>query len=159
MNKYEKGKIYKVESLNGNKIYIGSTVNDYLSNRMAKHRNYYKDYLSGKKVRYYVCDIFDEYGVENCVITLIENFPCNDVNELRQRERYYIQTLDCVNKNIPSRTFKEYYIDNKAKIKETSMRRFELYKNENFECKCGAIVRYLGKSRHLKRYCKLIIED
>ena len=49
MNKYEKGKIYKIESLRGNKIYVGSTVNDYLSNRMAKHRNYYKDFKSGKK--------------------------------------------------------------------------------------------------------------
>jgi hypothetical protein len=63
--------------------------------------------------------------------------------------------MECVNKNIPTRTLKDYYIDNKEKILNTSMKRFERYKNENFECECGAVVRYLGKSRHKKQYCKL----
>lgn len=155
MNKYENGKIYKVESLAGNKIYIGSTTNDYLSNRMAKHRNKYKYYKSGNGDKYSVFDIFDEYGIENCVITLIENYKCNDINELRQRERFYIQSLDCVNKNIPTRTLKEYYIENQEKIKDTSKKRYESNKNENFECECGVVLRRLGKSRHLKEYCKL----
>lgn len=155
MNKYEKGKIYKVESLIGNNIYIGSTINDYLSNRMAKHRNKYKEYKLEKGDKYYVFDIFDEYGIENCFITLIENCKCSDINELRQREMFYIKTLDCVNKNIPSRTSKEYYIDNKEKIKNTSKITYEKNKNENFECKCGSIVKKLGKYRHLKQYCKL----
>lgn len=155
MNKYEKGKIYKIESLLGNKIYIGSTVNDYLSNRMAKHRNNYKNYKLEKFDKCYSFDIFDEYGIENCVITLIENYKCNDTNELRQRERFYIQSLECVNKNIPTRTSKEYYIDNQAKIKDTSKKRYESNKNENFECECGSIVRKPGKYRHIKEHCKL----
>lgn len=155
MNKYEKAKIYKIESMLGNKIYIGSTTNDYLSNRMAKHRNRYKDYKLEKGDKYYSFDIFDEYGIENCVITLIENYKCNDINELRQRERFYIQSLECVNKNIPTRTSKDYYIDNQEKMKEKSKKRYELNKNENFQCECGVVLRRLGKSRHLKEYCKL----
>ena len=132
MNKYEKGKIYKIESLLGNKIYVGSTVNDYLSNRMAKHRNNYKNHKLGKFDKCYSFDIFDEYGIENCVITLIENYKCNDVNELRQRERFYIQSLECVNKNIPTRTSKDYYIDNKERIKDKSKKTYELNKNYRF---------------------------
>ena len=129
MNKYEKAKIYKIESLLGNKIYIGSTTNDYLSNRMAKHRNRYKDYKLEKGDKYYSFDIFDEYGIENCVITLIENYKCNDINELRERERFHIKSLDCVNKNIPTRTLKEYYIDNQDKIKDRSKKRYDTIKN------------------------------
>ena len=159
MNKYEKGKIYKIESMIGNKIYIGSTTNDYLSNRMAKHRNKYKSYKLGKEDKYYVFDIFDEYGIENCFITLIENCKCNDINELRDRERFYIKSLDCVNKNIPTRTLKEYYIDNKEHIKEASKKTYELNKNELFECKCGSVVKKLGKYRHLKKHCKLIFNE
>jgi ribosome-interacting GTPase 1 len=104
-------------------------------------------------------DIFDEYGIENCVITLIKNFKCNDINELRERERFYIKLLDCVNKNIPTRTLKEYYIDNQEHIKETSKKTYELNKNEIFECKCGSVVQKPGKYRHLKKHCKLIFND
>ena len=32
-------------------------------------------------------------------IILLENFPCNNKNELLKREGYYIKNLDCVNKN------------------------------------------------------------
>jgi len=155
MNKYEKAKIYKIESLLGNKIYIGSTTNDYLSNRMAKHRNRYKDYKLEKGDKYYSFDVFDEYGIENCVITLIENYKCNDINELRERERFHIKSLDCVNKNIPTRTLKEYYIDNQKKIKDRSKKRYDTIKNEKFECECGSIISKAGKYRHLKEHCKL----
>jgi hypothetical protein len=30
-------------------------------------------------------DIFDEYGIENCKIELIENYPFNNIEELRKR--------------------------------------------------------------------------
>jgi hypothetical protein len=46
-------------------------------------------------------------------IYLIENYPCNSKQELCKRERHYVETIDCVNKYIPSRTKKEYYQDNK----------------------------------------------
>ena len=155
MNKYEKAKIYKIESLKGSKIYIGSTVNDYLSNRMAKHRHHHKDYKLDKRAKVFVSDIFDEYGVENCFITLIENYPCKDVDELRQREKHYIKTLDCVNRCIPSRTMKEYYLDNRETIKLASVNRYNEHKYEKYNCDCGVIMCFGGKSRHLKYSCKL----
>ena len=34
-------------------------------------------------------------------IILLENFPCNNKNELLKREGYYIKNLDCVNKKLP----------------------------------------------------------
>ena len=118
MNKYENGKIYKIEAINGEEgdIYIGSTTQKYLCNRMVKHRSTYKQYNKDKKSRIRSYDLFDKYGVDNCVITLIEIVSCQCKEELKARERYYIQSLKCVNKNIPLRSAIEYYQDNKEAV-------------------------------------------
>ncbi len=147
MNKYEKSKIYKIESLTSDKIYIGSTTNDYLCNRMGKHRYAYKRYKTYNELgRVSVYDIFNESGIENCFITLIENFKCNDINELRARESHYIKSLVCVNKNIPNRTLKEYYLDNIKTIREKQ--------SKEYICECGYTTTVTNKSRHIKK-CEL----
>ena len=47
MVNYQLGKIYKiVDNTNGN-IYIGSTCEKYLSNRLSGHQSKYKLYLKG----------------------------------------------------------------------------------------------------------------
>jgi len=160
MNKYEKSKIYKIESLTSDKIYIGTTSNDYMSSRMAKHRNSYKRYKANNERehqlgRVYVYDIFDESGVENCFITLIENFKCNDVNELRTREAHYIKSLNCVNKYMPGRTMEEYSIDNAEEIKLSKKNRYIRDKVKEFHCDCGATLSFYNKSRHINVSCKL----
>ena len=58
-----------------------------------------------------VFDIFDKYGIENCEIILLENYPCSSKDELHAREGYYIKVTKCVKKNIAGRTKKEYYED------------------------------------------------
>ena len=108
---YSKGKIYKIECLSGDadEIYIGSTTKQFLSQRITKHREDYKIWLENKKTKYLTSYIiFEKYGLENCVITLIENVNATTLNELQAREAYYIRHLTCVNKNIPGRTRKEY---------------------------------------------------
>ena len=57
--------------------------------------------------------IFDN---NNYDIILIENYPCERKDELHARERYYIESLKCVNKVIPTRTDREYVEANKEKI-------------------------------------------
>ena len=119
MVKYENGKIYKIESNIGDMVYYGSSTKQYLSQRMDTHRGHYKLWLKGGKgghVRVY--DLFEAYGIENCQIVLIELCPCDSNDELKAREAYYIKTKDCVNKNIPGRTKKEYREDNAEHIKE-----------------------------------------
>jgi len=54
----------------------------------------------------------------NYQILLVENYPCNNIDELRKQERFYIENNDCVNKNIPGRTKQEYRITNVEKEKE-----------------------------------------
>jgi hypothetical protein len=89
MNKYSNGKIYQIESNVGNKIYIGSTVKKLLCDRMSGHRYDYKRWKDGNKQRIYKSfEMFDEYGLENCKIVLIENYPCNNkkMNSTREKD-------------------------------------------------------------------------
>jgi hypothetical protein len=48
----------------------------------------------------------------------LELCPCTSKDELTARERHYVQTINCVNRNIPGRTQQEYYQDNHELILE-----------------------------------------
>ena len=83
-NKYEKAKVYKIWSTRGDKIYVGSTCKDYLSQRMTAHRCSYRQWKS-KSIKYTSSFLlFDEYGLENCFIELLEAKECNSKDELSQ---------------------------------------------------------------------------
>lgn len=92
-NKYSRGKIYKIIAEDSNDIYIGSTCQKYLSSRMTVHRNQMlnKEYNKGK------CKSSEVMKNSNAKIVLIENFPCNDKNELKAREQFWIDSYKCSN--------------------------------------------------------------
>ena len=115
---YNNGKIYKIESHHGDNIYIGSTTKEYLSQRMTKYRSDYNRWKKEKKDYITSFKIFDEYGIDNCFITLLESYPCESRDALNSKKGYYIKTLNCVNKNILGRTNKQYYEDNKEYKKQ-----------------------------------------
>ena len=121
MVNYSLGKIYKIEVIGGDEnmpVYVGSTCKQYLSQRMDNHRSVYKCCLAGKSNPTRSHKIFDEYGVDNCHIILLESYPCPNKHELKAREAFYITSLNnVVNKNIPNRTSKKYYEDNADKLK------------------------------------------
>jgi len=139
---YQNSKIYKITSHLGDKIYIGSTTRR-LCNRMASHRNAYKDWKADKRTKTTSFDLFDEYGVENCSIVLIEAFPCSSKDEKNAREAHYIKALDCVNKKIPNRTQAEYYKDNKEAIQQRQQR--------IVNCECGMSYSSSNRARHYIR--------
>jgi len=118
MVNYANGKVYKIESSLGDKIYIGSTTKSQLSQRMTAHRDSYKRWKAGKCNMLTAYHLFDEYGVENCKIVLLEDCPCESKDQLSAREAHYIRTLECVNKVIPLRTYAEYCQDNREAIAE-----------------------------------------
>jgi len=137
MPDYQQAKIYKIYShLNPDEIYIGSTTNERLSERMSKHRNTFinKDkYTHHYQTKAFI--IFEKYGIENCIIELIENYPCISKDELNAREGYYIRTLKCVNRNIPDRTKEEYRKDNKEKLNQLTKTWCEKNKERSKEIK------------------------
>ena len=116
MTEYSKTKIYKIESHLGDKIYVGSTAREYLSQRFQGHKNAYKRWKEKKDERTMTSFIlFEEYGIENCKIVLIETYPCNNKDEKNAREGHFIKELNCVNKIIVGRSLKQYRDDNKEK--------------------------------------------
>jgi hypothetical protein len=150
---YSKGKIYKVVCNITGKVYIGSTCKE-LSNRLACHRSAYKRYLAGKG-RY--VSSFEIIKNGNSDIVLLELVNCNNKMQLHQKERHFIDTLDCVNKNIPSRTKqecdKQYRIDNTDKIREYNKQYYIDNSDkikEHVNCQCGGSYTYTYKAKHLR---------
>ena len=117
MSKYNNGKIYSIVALFGNEgdIYIGSTTRT-LKERMIGHISKYKSWKQGKGSHVSSYDLFDEFGVDECKITLLENYSCETKEKLRKREGYYIKKNKCVNIVIAGRTQQEYRIDNRESI-------------------------------------------
>ena len=99
MVNYSNGKVYKIESHAGDKIYIGSTTKEHLCQRMDTHRHNYDSWKRGMLELTTSYLIFDEYGVKNCQIVLLESYPCNSKDELESRKAFFIKSMDCVNKN------------------------------------------------------------
>jgi hypothetical protein len=134
MSKYQKGKIYKlVNDEMPDKIYFGSTIND-LNIRLSQHKS--KSNKSTSKI------LFEKGNVK---IILVEEYPCENRKQLEKKERNYIENNECINKNIPTRTLKEYNEDNKEKIKE----RIKKY-NEKMFCSCGLFILKRKEKEHFE---------
>jgi hypothetical protein len=152
--RYKNGKIYHLISGSG-KIYIGSTIQD-LQYRERVHRSEWKYKIGNCSSRF----IYDEGGVE---IKLIENYPCNNLYELKKRERWFIENTDCVNKQIPLRSYKEYYEQYKERILEQNRQwkddnkeylkeyRQELYDNNKEQINNNRRERYKTDHEHRNR--------
>ena len=179
---YANGKIYKIASHCGDKIYIGSTCQHTLAKRMTIHRQGYRTWIKNKCKKVSSFELFDEYGLENCFIELIELFPCNSKDELHKAEGKWICELACVNKYIAGRTReeyntemkpakKQYYLDNKERlnIAQTAYRQthkadiVEYGKTINLhtepkkiKCECGRTIKRfsLAGHRHSKVHLK-----
>jgi hypothetical protein len=139
MVNYSQAKIYKIVDNTNNNVYIGSTCEPTLARRLAGHIVNYKQYLKGKSNFVTSFDIFKNGDYD---IILIENVKCDSKDQLTARERYYIESLECINKCIPGRTKKEYKQDNKEKIKD--------YNKTKHICECGVEYSTKNKTRHMK---------
>jgi hypothetical protein len=101
------GRIYKLVSFQTDDCYIGSTTQRLLSQRLTDHNKMFKRWTNNKKCGYVSSYELAKY--DDCVIMLVENYPCDCRYDLEVRERYWIEnTPNCVNKRIPTRTVKEW---------------------------------------------------
>jgi hypothetical protein len=100
----QSGFIYKLTCKNTLKTYYGSTTGD-IANRLTEHIHKYK-----RGVKHSSADIIagGNYSIEE-----LELIDYEDKNELRERERFYIMNdKNCINKNIPNRTSKDWHLAN-----------------------------------------------
>ena len=97
MVNYADGKIYRLVCNTTGLTYYGSTV-----------QSLYKRLYSHKKLKLN-CSSKIIIEADNYEIVLVEAFACKTKEELHARERFYIESNECVNKVIPTRTHKEFY--------------------------------------------------
>jgi len=162
MPDYQKGKIYKIVSPHTDKIYIGSTTKQYLSQRLALHKGEFKNWQLGKATKVMSFDLIQLGDVE---IILLETYPCNSKDELTSRERHWYDLNKelAVNKNRPSFTLeekkkeqKEYYQNNyeyiqekNKKYREKNKETIKEYSLIKYDCECGSNdISYAHKKRH-----------
>tara|TARA_Y100000385_G_C12946267_1_gene573433 strand:- start:353 stop:955 length:603 start_codon:yes stop_codon:yes gene_type:complete len=129
MPDYSKACIYKIkhnEDYNDENIYIGSTCN-LIRRRCAHKTTCYNE--NCKDYNYNVYQHIRENGGWDSFVTIkVHDFPCESKGELEIEERRMIDLLQSkLNKNVPGRTVKEYYQDNRDKISE----RHKQYRQDN----------------------------
>ena len=132
MVKYENGKIYKLVNDELGLTYYGSTCSE-LRKRFWAHK-------ARAKFKHCTSHKLFESGI--CKIYLVEKVSCEDKMELTKRERFYIENYECVNKKIPNRTDKEYYLKKKDIISEKHKLKIT--------CECGSVIRKCAIARHKK---------
>ena len=143
--RYQNGKIYKISSLEcDGPCYIGATCTKYLSTRLRKHKENFKTWQNKGCTGKYLSS-FELIKQGEVEITLIEEFPCESWDQLRARERYYINCTDCVNKNrdgkglhesiseYKKRSWQNYYKNNQDLCKERNANRKKVICNICFQ--------------------------
>jgi hypothetical protein len=111
------GKIYKLYIGSCDECYIGSTFEKYISNRLSGHRRAYKRYKNGKISWVTSFKLFEKDS--DVQIIELERFENITKSQLEKHELEHIKlNPNCVNKYHPTRSKKDYYIDNKDKIRE-----------------------------------------
>ena len=101
-NKYNNGKIYKLINTKDKKIYVGSTCNSL----QFRKKGHISASLQDPDRRVYAH--LNSIGWENVKIISIEKYPCESLQQLFQRERYYIESLKAeLNTVIPYRSEEE----------------------------------------------------
>lgn len=132
MGDYLQSIIYKLYSPSHPDVepYFGSSKNP-LYKRKANHK---ADYKAGKNSTAFLILCYDDWVME-----VVENYPCETVEQLRQREGWWILNNPCVNKrnagtgtgvvwkeqNDMSSYHKQYYEENKTKLKQKAKERYE----------------------------------
>ena len=114
-NRYETGKIYKIVCYDTGEVYVGSTtlrLEDRLKCHLLKHNR---------------CCSKQIIERDNYYIELIEQYPCKLKQELLWRERYYFDTMECINKIPPI-----------VSVEETEQHIIDMRNNPQFKAKQAA---------------------
>lgn len=118
MNPYQNGKIYIIDCPPC-LPYIGSTIMS-LERRMSIHKCIANDTRS---------KFLFQVGIP--IITLLENFKCNNKRELEQKEQYWIDKIDCINQVRAFRSDEERLEYQKQHYEQNRTKRLEYQKQYN----------------------------
>jgi hypothetical protein len=109
--------IYKIvcNDLTVTDLYVGHTTD------FTKRKNAHKTDCNNVNGKHYNLKVYkmirDNGGWTNWTMIEIEKYECNDSNEAKARERYYLELLKAqLNSSVPGRSQKEWYEQNKDDI-------------------------------------------
>jgi len=118
---YSKSIIYKLccKDPNVTEIYVGSTIN--FKSRKNQHKTTCNN--NSEKNKFYNFKVYkfirDNGGFQNWTMIMLEQYNCENKKQLEMRERYWIEKLKpTLNNNIPTRTKKEWDIENNDYYKQ-----------------------------------------
>ena len=157
MPDYSKAKIYRISA--GDLTYYGSTTQP-LSKRMGGHR---RDLQRGVGC---ASRLVLQHDPE-AKIVLVEDYPCENREQLNAREQHFIDKNECVNKQkaytgltrqeYQAQYQPQYYQDNREAIKEyksqynqDNREAISARRNVKHTCECGGRYTHAGKSQHLR---------
>ena len=169
------GKIYKITCNDTGDVYYGSTKKHYLCNRKSEHRADVKRYDEGKKPR--KCACYNIVKNNNFKMEIVEEAP---LENLKQREKYYIENFKCININNPLPTkeeakkkkwetekirrqdpekyakhlqsYKDWYnkTGGRKEYQDEYNKEYREKNSEIVECECGSCVKKYKLSDHYK---------
>ena len=108
-----KGKIYIIKNSVDEQFYIGSTTTD-IRVRFRNHKYRSKDLTRTSKLY----TLMRQYGCDKFNIELLEEFECENTDELHIKEKEYILKYDSIkslNHCVIKQTPKEYYNTHRQK--------------------------------------------
>lgn len=163
---YKNGKIYRL--VYGDKQYVGSTTQP-----LYKRRHEHKLAWQRGDTRTTSSILFEEAHKDNgeVEIVLIEEFPCTNRDQLRQRERHWFENIEggCINKRIPITTSQEHKEKNRKrntkyreanrqnirqrhkKWEQENKTKIKTKRSEKITCECGVEITRGCMSKHKKR--------
>jgi hypothetical protein len=150
--RYKKAKIYKLTTGLTTDVYIGSTILK-LNDRLDRHKSHYKRFIKGESGG---CSSFRllEKGLDDVEMQLVEDYNCNCRRELEIRERYWIEnTVNCINKFIPTRTGREWHQAHREKMKEYRQENKQTIREKakvKTKCECGSVITKSHLQQHKK---------
>ena len=151
--KYRFGKIYYIYSPSHPDVgfYFGSSKLT-TKRRFSKHKSDYKRWLAGKSG---YCASFKILEFGDAVIVKLEDFPCNNENELKLREKATIKCNRprCVNINNPAPTAEERKTKTQATKQawyQSHAQEIQAYNQIYVICECGQRVNKASKARHMR---------
>ena len=106
MASYQNAVVYAIRSHQTDKFYIGSTKSP-MYKRMSNHRGRYKRWCKDNTCTY--ISSFEILKYDDAYIELLEECPCENVQQLRKKEGEHIRLHRdvCVNVKIAGRTLQE----------------------------------------------------
>ena len=145
MPDYKQGKIYKLVSDECDKVYYGSTSMTLMA-RLWVHKSKFDEWKNNGGSRCAICKYFDEYGFDNFRIELVEDYPCDNEEQLRTKEQEYIDSNECVNERRAYRSPEVERLYN-IKYREEHKEQMVKYQQEHYQANKEKKLEYLKKNR------------